>query len=472
MVYYSERMARWAASLRYEDIPPDVAKIAKRTIADWVFATLYGARSEWGKIVVDIAKSDGGRKESTILADGTKVSCTNAAMANAVMSLAYDITDTFMEHALHPSCSIVAGALAVGEMKKSTGRDVIAAIVAGYELTDRIGDAFSLGKRYLATKGYEAQALFPVFGTAVAAGKLLRLDTNKMNHTIAITPCSVGGGLIEYLIDGNWTYRWNVGRAAHDGVLTALMAQRGFIGPDSVFEGHWDDKGRFGIINALAGDISWLNALDKNLGTEWKMRKLGFKYYGCCHYNQGYQDGMLELMRRYKFKADDIEEVICYVPHMTLFLGVPRKLKVSPPNLTVAGWALPIVLAVTALDGHLLDPAAQISDQRIKEPKVLELADRIKVELDRNLDEIVSQRWELMSPMKVRLKNGAEYNISVGCKGFPYNPLSDDEFTTKFRTLARNVISKDAIEALITHIADLELVPDVSQLTGWMISKQ
>ncbi len=469
-MYYSERMADWAVSLCYEDLPPDVIEIAKRAIADWTFATIYGARSEWGKIVVDIVKTDGGSKESTILVDGTMVPCTNAAMANAVMSLAYDMTDTFLAHALHPSCSIVAGALAVGEKQKSAGKEIITAVIAGYELTNRIGDALSLGKRYLATKGYEAQALLPVFGTTIAAGKLLRLDADKMNHTLAITPCSIGGGLIEYLIDGNWTYRWNVGRAAHDGVLTALLAQRGFIGPDSVFEGHWDDKGRFGIVNAIAGDISWLNALDKDLGKEWAIRKLGFKGYGCCHYNQGFQDGMLKLIRQYKFRADDIEEVICYVPHMTLFLGVPRKLKVRPPNLTVAGWALPIVLAVTTLDGHLLDPATQTSDQRIQEPAVLTLADKIKVELDKNLDDIISKRGELMSPMKVRLKGGKEFSINVGCKGFSNNPVSDDEFDTKFRTLAKGVISKDLIDSLITHFAHLELVPDVSQLTKLMVA--
>ncbi len=467
-MYYSEKMANWATSLTYRDVPDDITMLAKRTIADWVFTALYGARSEWGKMVVDIAKSDGGRQEATIMAYGTKVPCTNAAMANAVMSLAYDLTDTFMEHALHPSCSIVAGALAVGEMQGASGRDVITAVVAAYELTKRIGDAFSLGKRYLATKGYEAQALFPVFGTAVAAGKLLRLDAGKMNHALAIAPCSMGAGSIEYLIDGNWTYRWNVGRTAHDGVLTALLAQRGFIGPDSAFEGHWDDKGRFGAVNALAGDISWLNVLDRDLGKEWAMRKLGFKYYGCCHYNQGYQDGLLKLMRQHKFTADDIDEVVCRVPHMTLFLGVPRKLKVRPPNLTVAGWALPIVLAVTALDGHLLDPAAQTSDQRIREPNVLALADRIKVELDKNLDGIVAQRGELMSPMRVRLKNGEEHSIEVGCKGFPHNPISDSEFDTKFRMLAKGVISQDTIETLIAHLADLEKVPDVRQLTGWM----
>lgn len=470
-MYYSEKMAQWAVSLRYEDIPSDVVKLAKRTIADWVFATIYGARSEWGKIIVDIAKSDGGKKESTILVDGTKAPCTNAAMANAVMSLAYDITDTFMEHALHPSCSIVASAMAVGEMQKSAGKDVITAVVAAYELTNRIGDAHSLGKRYLATRGYEAQALFPIYGAAIAAGRLLKLDAKKMNHTIAIAPCSVGGGLIEYLIDGNWTYRWNVGRAAHDGVLTALMAKRGFIGPDSVFEGHWDDKGRYGIVNALAGDISWLSALDRDLGKEWVMRKLGFKFYGCCHYNQGYQDGMLKLMKQHKFRADDIEEVTCYVPHMTLFLGVPRKLKVRPPNLTVAGWALPIVLAVSTIDGHLLDPDTQTSDKRIKEPEILALADRIKVELDKGLDEIVSKRGELMSPMKVKLKNGTEYSINVGCKGFPNNPVTDEEFDTKFRALSKGVISKSIVDDLISHFADLELVPDVSQLTEWAVKK-
>jgi len=288
-----------------------------------------------------------------------------------------------------------------------------------------------------------------------------------MANAIGLCSCSVTGGLIEYLIDGNWTYRWNGGKAGHDGVLNTLMAQKGFVGPHAVFEGHWDDKGRYGIINAFTGSKGTAPEITKDLGEKWRLRDLGFKYYGCCHYIHGFIDGILKLMKENQRKDDDIEEITCFLPHMTLFLAVPRRIKVKPANLTVSQWSLPFCLAVAIIDGHLLHPAEQLSPERFNDARTLELAQRIKGELREELDEAIKKGHVLQSPFKLKLKNGKEYEGDTSCKGFPDNPLTQSEIDSKFSVLVSRVLPKEKVANLYSLLGKVEQMEDISKLAGF-----
>ena len=469
MSYYAEEVAEWTTSLNFNDIPQDVINIAKHCLSDWVGITIYGSMAPWSQAIASIVKDEKGKEEASILADGARVPAPNAALVNGVMALSYDISDTFFETALHPSCGIISSALATAEREKATGKDLLTSIVAGYEVTDRIGEALNKPpQRLTSSKGFEANALIPSFGATVAAGKLLKLNQEQMANAIGLCSCSMTGGLIEYLLDGNWTYRWNAGKAGHDGVLNALMAQRGFVGPHAIFEGHWDDKGRYGIINAFTGSINTAPEIMKDLGQRWRLKDIGFKYYGCCHYIHGFIAGILKLMKENQIKPDDIEEITCFLPHMTLFLAVPRRIKVKPANLTVSQWSLPFCLATAIIDGHLLHPAEQLSSERLNDARVLELAKRIKGELRGELDEVIEKEHVLQSPFKLKLKDGKECEGATSCKGFSSNPLSKEEVDFKFDALTSKVLSKEKTKNLYSMLNRIEGIEDISELARAM----
>ncbi|MFH1625152.1 MAG: MmgE/PrpD family protein [Pseudomonadota bacterium] len=464
-MYYAERLAKWVVDLKYQDIPVDVVEKAKVCIYDWVCITAYGGNSPWGNALVDIVREIGGKGESTILVHKDLVPCTNAAMVNAVMALSYDLSDTYPRVELHPSCSVIASALAMAEREDATGKDLITSVVAGYEVITRVASAMNRRpESFTAIKGFEANSIFPPFGAAAASGKLLNLNQEEMANAFGLAGGSMGAATIEYLLDGNWTYRWNSGRASHNGILNVLMAKKGFMGPHAVFEGHWDTKGRYGVVNALAGEMMYTGDLVDGLGERWNIEEMAFKYYGCCHYNQGYTDGILKLMKEHGFKAEDIREITAYVPHFALFLGVPREVKVKPKNLTVSQWSLPFILATVVFDGHLLNPRDQLSDKRLTDEKILDLADRVKIERDRELDKAFMEKGIFKSPLKVLLKNGTQYEVTSTCKGFSHNPLTEQEMDNKFDVLTSGVFEEHKREKVKNALKNLEEIESISAL--------
>ncbi|PIX27060.1 MAG: hypothetical protein COZ67_04320 [Chloroflexi bacterium CG_4_8_14_3_um_filter_45_15] len=469
MGYYAEEVAQWAVSLERKDIPQDVIDIGKHCLFDWTGISIYGSLSPWSQAIASIVKDEKGKEEASILVEGTKVPAPQAALVNGVRTLSYDLSDTFLETALHPSCGIISAALATAEREKNNGQDLLTAIIAGYEVAARVG--YSLNKppkRLTSSKGFEANALIPCFGATIAAGKLLRLNQEQMSNALGLCSCSMTAGLIEYLLDGNWTYRWNAGKAGHDGVLNALLAQKGFVGPHAVFEGQWDNKGRYGVVNAFTGSVDTAIEVIKDLSEKWYLKDIGFKYYGCCHYIHGFIDGILKLMKENQISPNDIEEITCFLPHMTLFLAVPRRIKVKPANLTVAQWSLPFCLATAILDGHLLHPAEQLSQEKLSDTRVLALSQRIQGVLREDLDTLVEEKHILQSPFKLKLKNGKEYEATTGCKGFPYNPLTQEETNLKFDTLVSRILDKKKTTNLRSMLEKTEAIKDISELARAM----
>lgn len=465
MDYSAEILAHWVEKLRFEDIPREVLTQAKLCILDWFAITTYGSNSPWARAAANLAREEGGKEEASILPQGEKFPCANAALVNGVSALSYDLSDTLLETALHPNCSLVGTALALAEKGGASGKEVLTAVVAGYEVTARIGEALNKNpQRFLSVKGFESNAVVPPLGAAATAAKLLDLEAARTADAFGIAGCAAGGGLIEYLLDGNWTYRWNVGKAAHDGIISAFVAREGFQGPHAVFEGHWDEKGRYGLLNAFAGSLTYAPKLSEGLGKTWKILDVGFKYFGCCHYIHGHADGILRLMKENQIGAEEIEAVTAVVPHMTLFLGVPRALKLRPPNLTVAQWSLPFCLATVILDGHLLDPAFQLGEERLQNPEVLALAQKIQLERDPSLDRVLEEEGILWSPLRLRTKDGKEYEIKVSCKGFRDNPLTAEEFNEKFAALTKKALTPEKAKSLKEKLGKLEELPAVTPL--------
>jgi len=240
----TRQLAHYAVTLRYGDIPPEVIARAKDCLLDIITVALYGSTKPWSQKVVQFVKGQGLSGFSTVLGESRRVPAHLAALANGTMAHAFELDNVRQPGAgVHPGATAFVPALAVGEVRKVTGKALLTAFVAACEVMGRIGVAAgnSLEKR-----GFHAPGSTGTFGAAVAAGRLLGLDENKMVHALGIAG-SYSGGLMEFsrCQEGAMIKRLHLGKAAEGGVTAASLARRGFAGPDSVLEGSWDFAGPF-----------------------------------------------------------------------------------------------------------------------------------------------------------------------------------------------------------------------------------
>src|SRR6059058_2378169 len=257
------QLAGYAATLRYQDLPEPVVQQAKDCITDTVAAAICGAAMPWSRIVIDYAERTGPGGKSRILGrDGPAVQAPAAALANGALAHAFELDSLTRPGAgAHPGATVLPPALAVAQEPgmKASGRDLIAAFVAGNEVMIRIGRATGHTNE---ARGFHAPGTTGPFGAAVACGHLLGLDAARMTNAIGIAG-SLTGGLLEFAKgDGGTVKRLHLGRASEAGVLAASLADAGFAGPKTVLEG------QFGFLRVFCTEFDETE-LTRNLGHEY-----------------------------------------------------------------------------------------------------------------------------------------------------------------------------------------------------------
>src|SRR6266571_5369208 len=264
----ARRLARFVIGLRLDDVPSSVVTKAALLALDTLGCALASTRYDFGRAAVQTAERLGGPQESTLVGSKVRVAAANAVLANATLAHGLDFDDTREDAIVHTGSVTVTTALAVGEALGASGRAVLEAIVAGVEVMCRVG--LAVPGRFHA-RHYHPTALAGSFAAAAVAGRLHRLTEDQMVHAFGICG-SQAGGIIEYLADGSWTKRLHPGWAAHAGLTAALLAQVGFTGPQTVFEG------AHGFYQAFAGghDETWLDELLTSLGRKWEIEQLTF----------------------------------------------------------------------------------------------------------------------------------------------------------------------------------------------------
>src|SRR3989338_8361188 len=232
----TKKLARYAVNLRYSRTPPEVIARAKACILDTLAVALYGSTKAWSQAVVGFVNSLSRPGNATVLGRRWKVRAPQAALANGTMAHAFELDNVRRPGAgVHPGATAFLPALAIAEEKKADGKALLTAVVAGCEVMSRIGVAAG---NSLERRGFHAPALTGTFGSAIAAGRLLNLSEREMVHALGIAG-SYSGGLMEFsrCQEGAMIKRLHLGKAAEGGVTAALLAQRGFAGPESVLEG-------------------------------------------------------------------------------------------------------------------------------------------------------------------------------------------------------------------------------------------
>src|SRR5688572_11155965 len=294
----TQRLARFAVELSYREIPAEVIDRVKACILDTLAVSVYGSTKPWSQTVSKLVRETGARGRSTVFGGNWKAQAAQATLANGVTAHAFELDNVRQPGAgVHPGATAFLPALAMAEERKADGKSLLTAFVAACEVVSRIGVAAG---NSLERRGFHAPALTGTFGGAVAAGRLVGLNEQQMVNALGIAG-SYSGGLIEFsrCREGAMVKRLHLGKAAEGGVTAALLASRGFDGPESVLEG------KFGFCQTFS-DSPKLDYLTHRLGREFETLNIAIKRCAC-HINAHAPIEALEKLRReFRFNAEDV----------------------------------------------------------------------------------------------------------------------------------------------------------------------
>jgi len=447
------RLARWVIGLRYEDLTPDAVYHAKRAILDTLGVQLRGATLSWVQPAYQYARSIGGNAAATISYHGERVHAPYAAYANSVFSYSCELQHHGSPDSAHVGVIVVPVVQALGEVLGSSGRDIIAAVVAGYEAQGRIGAAIftpDFPRHYLSKeRHFHLQGMLGVFGATAAAGKLLSLNEVQQTHAFAIA-ANLASGLLEYDQAGGEEKRTHGAMGARSGMQAAMQARFGLTGPLSVFEGRHGFFAAFGGARPAQPDT-----LFTEFGNPYCITRCRYRIYptiGTCH---SPIDIIGDLMKEYTLHHSEVESVrVGLYERGLLHVGSVKR----PHDVISAQASLAYSVAVRLVKGRndlemYLDPKLW-SDQEI-----LAIVDKVEGFV------VAKPGLPRYTTVEIKLKSGKVLSGEAAhTRGSEKVPFSDEVMADKFRLLAQVVLPRDRVEAIMQMVNGLDTLASVSEL--------
>src|SRR6185369_6830872 len=447
----ARRLAEFAASLDFADLPPSVVASVRLRTLDILGIALAASRGETAPSILAALDGWGAAGDSTVIGSKRTAATPLAILANGALAHSLDFDDTHAISITHASAVVVPVALGLGEAAGVTGRAMITAAVAGYESIARLGMA---APGAFHARGWHATGVCGTFAAALVAGRIDGLAADRMTAALGIAGSFASGGL-EYLEDGSWVKRIHAGWAGHGGVVAAALARGGFTGPATILDG------RFGFYRTFLGTDPD-PAPFATLGLEWETPAIGFKPYPCCHYNHAYLDCALELRRAHALAVEDIEAIECRVPAGEVpIVCEPRQAKLRPRTSYDAQFSLPYSVASALLDGRVgLDTYAP---ERLGEPRRLALAARVTHAVDP--DSAFPRGFP--GWVQVRLRDGRTLQARApDGRGSLARPLPPEAIVEKFRDNAGRALPPAGVAEIERTVLTLDTMADVRTLAA------
>ncbi|MHA7601237.1 MmgE/PrpD family protein [Alicycliphilus sp. T452] len=433
----AQRFAAFAASLNDAPLAPEVIHHAKRAIVDWYAALLPGA-VEPPPTLLERALADDLDRGGARLALGRAATVRAAALINGTAAHTVEVDDIYREAIYHPGAPTIAAALALAQARRATGLQMIRAVVAGYEVSTRIGAA--LGRAHY--RHWHNTGTAGTFGAASAAATLLGLDAARHAHALC-TGATFAAGLQQAFRMDSMSKPLHAGHAAEAGVLAALAAEQGVTGSLDVLDGE------AGLGRAMSDGPDW-HAATATLGRDFHITHMTFKNHACCGHTFAPIDGALELQARMGgVRWQDLQavEVATYGPALAVAGNA------DPRTAAEARFSIPFVVATALIHGSVRLSA--FTPERLADADIRALMARIRLAVDPALD----ARFPGQRAARVRFATAdgrqGEY-LQPTRKGDPEQPLSDAELSDKFMELAAPVVGEARARALLGHLWALD----------------
>lgn len=440
----SSRFAAFCADTRFERLPGPVMSQAKKVVLDTVGVALAGLGSmEFPRLLMDYLAGLGGREEATIVGMQGKFPAISAAMANAASAHAIDMDDGHRFGALHPGTVVIPAALAAAEMSGALCRELLTGIVCGYEVMIRVGMAINPSSL---RRGHHPTGITGVFGAVAAAANILGLTDDQTVGAFGLAGLQ-GSGLLQVNHDsrGAAVKPINPARAAQSGLLAAILAQKGAVGPLRIFEGEE------GFLQAMT-DEAHEERLVHGLGAQWEILNVYFKLYAACRHAHAAIDAAREAFTAGKLTPEQIERVeVETYSAVARLAGIP-----DPATTSAARFSTQFSIALALCTGDA--GSDKYTETRLQDPRLQELSRKVALR--------VSPEWEELYPQQrgatvsIFDHSGGSHMSRVElAKGEPENPAAWQEIQAKFRGNASMVLDEKNVRALEEAVSNLESVP-------------
>ena len=421
---------------RRAPLSADVVHHAKRAVIDWHAALFAGAVNPPGTLLEKALAEELDRGGAT-LALGRKATVRAAALINGTAAHTEEFDDIFRDGIYHPGAPTIAAALAVAQAEKVSGERFLRAVVAGYEISTRIGAA--MGRAHY--KYFHNTGTIGCFGAAAAGADLLDLDEKRFAHALA-TVATFAAALQQAFRMDSMSKPLHAGRAAEAGVTAALAAREGVTGSLDVIEGE------AGFGRAMGDGPDWEKAL-ATLGRDFHITRMTFKNHGCCGHTFAAIDGALALQARMKVKPEDIERVEVG----TYRAGVEVAHYDAPRTAAEGRFSLKYVVATALTHGSVR--LAAFGQDRLNDPLTKKVLQKVETRIDPQLD--ATFPGQRAARVAITTRDGRRDELLQPTrKGDPDMPLSDAELDAKYRELAAPVLGEKAASALLGRLWRLE----------------
>jgi 2-methylcitrate dehydratase PrpD len=452
-------MAAFVSGLRYERVPEAVRHRIKLLILDSLGCGIYGAELPWSRILMDTL----GRLDSSnacgVWGTARRLSAPHAALVNGTLVQGFELDDVHRHGVLHVGAVTLPALLAVAELRPGlTGRDLLTAAVAGYEVGPRVG--MCMGPEHIG-QGWHSGATVGVFSAAAGAAAGLKLSEDKTVHALGIAGTQAAGLMAAQY--GAMVKRMHAGRAAQSGLYAALLAEAGFTGIVDVFESEY---GGFCTTFSRSKDRFNLEQLTAGLGERFETMRVSLKFYACVASNHTTLDAIREMQARRPFTAPDVERILVHAHQVTVdHAGWQYR----PEGMTSAQLNLPFCVATLLLEGHVF--VDQFSEAIVADPARMALAERVEVRHDPAITAMGREHRHLVR-VEVLLKDGSRLEHTVEtARGSEQRFASDSQVVEKFEKLASHVLPTAQVGAIRDAVLGIDNLDDAVSVARLLASK-
>ncbi len=445
------QLSAFTAGIRLDRLPAEVVARARFLLLDLI-GNIVRARhdAESTPSFLGAARALGMAGGSNgVFGDEARYTPAGAALLNGALAHSLDFDDTHAAASLHPGAPVIPAALVAGEMAGASGADVLAAIIAGYEVTCRIALALPAGEHY--NRGFHPTATCGAFGAAAAAGRVFGLDADGIAGALG-TALSQAAGSLQFLANGAWTKRFQVGWAALNGLAAATLVREGFKGAAEALEG------RHGFMRAYAPNPQPERAVQE-LGRVFELMNTAVKPYPSCRYGHAGIDAALALRAEHGLRVEEIEHVTLGLSKAGMLLvGEPAEKKCDPRNVVDGQFSGPFVIGAALATGHM----GWDSYTLLNDPVVRGLLPKITCEFDPEIE--AEFPVNMSAKLTVRARGTEFVRKTVVPKGEPGNFLTEAELRAKFNSLTESLLGPEQANRLAGAVLAIDSLADISSL--------
>ena len=438
----TEQLARFVSTLGYDDIPANVREKCKDVLLDTLACALAGHAGEETGQVSRFAGAIAASSESSVIG-GDKLSLAGATMLNGYLITAVTMCDIHRSTLTHVTPEVVPPALLVAERDNLSGRDLLVALAAGFEVTTRVGVASDYPA--FRARGYHGPGVFGNFGSAAAAGRLIKLNPEAMARAFGLAGSQAGGTFAAW---GTPTVKFHQCRGALSGLMAALLAEQDFLATRE-FLTHKDG----GLFTTFSNGGK-PEEVTRDLGKRWELEQIALRLWPSASSIQGMNTALFDALEEKPFKLGDLKTAkVRLAPTVFNLHGKLSKYKAKFDALISAHYTAAIII-----QDHVLT-LDQFLPERYDDPAIRHAAaELIDIQPDGSLKDV-------QSVVEFELKDGTR--ISKRCefpRGSYENPMTRAQIETKLRTYAKGRLSPAAIDRIISSVAALENLGSVRDL--------